>query len=79
MTQKEIKQTIYNSLRCDMTTVKKCMGDLNDNTPDSLRKAESMRVRYYRYDDGRENEKIILFSTKFKDDCQPWFFSVYLD
>ena len=78
MTQKQIKQTLYSSLHCDMKTATYCLDAMNRNTPDSLRKAESVEAHYYKYDDGRINEGIILLQTKFNDDPQKWFFSVYI-
>lgn len=79
MTQKQIKQTIYTSLCCDMNTADFCLKSINDNAPDNMRKAESINVRYYQYPDGRNNTDIVLVHTKFNDDPQPWFFSIYLN
>lgn len=79
MTQKQIKQTIYSSLHCDMNTAAYCLKSINDNAPDNIRKAESINARYYQYPDGSKNTGIVLIHTKFNDDPQPWFFAIYLD
>ena len=78
MTQKQIKQTIFAALRCPLSTANYCLQTLQHHTPDSLRKADTMDVHYYTYEDGRQNPDIIIFNTKFNDDPIPWHFSIYL-
>ena len=78
MTQKQIRQTIFAALHCSMTTVNYCIETLKQHTPDNLRKADTMDVHYFTYEDGRHNHDIIIFNTKFKDDPTPWHFSIYL-
>ena len=62
-----------------MNTATYCLKAINDNTPDTMRKAESINARYYQYPDGRKNTRIVLVKTKFNDDPQPWSFSIYLN